>query len=205
MLKTKESIEDWLKKMKIRNYTILKNLNVDVHNSVDLDSLKLKKILIQFNIVKGSFWCDDNQFKSLEGAPREVGGHFTCSYNQLKSLEEAPQKVGRDFDCSNNRLKSLEGAPKVVEGDFNCSFNQLKSLKGAPQEVGEDFYCSYNQLESLEGAPREIGRSFWCDHNQLKTLDYVSQKFESLISDFGAFTFKEFQKYKRFRDNLKEF
>ena len=55
MFKTRESIEKWLKKMKIQNYTILENLSIDINGSVDLNSLNLKKIPIQFNVVKKSF------------------------------------------------------------------------------------------------------------------------------------------------------
>ena len=90
MLKTKESIESWLKEMNIQNYVILENLSINVDDPVDLSNLNLKKIPIQFNIVRGSFYCHDNKLKSLEEVPQEVEGIFSCFYNQLKSLEEVP-------------------------------------------------------------------------------------------------------------------
>ena len=92
MFKTRESIGKWLKKMRIQNYTILENLSVNVDGCVYLDNFSLKKIPIQFNIIKEDFWCDNNQLESLEGVPREVGGSFYCYNNQLKSLDYVPQK-----------------------------------------------------------------------------------------------------------------
>jgi len=114
MLKTKESIESWLKEMNIQNYVILENLSINVDDPADLSNLNLKKIPVQFNIVKGNFYCDHNQLETLEGAPQEVRGDFWCSRNQLKSLKGAPQKVGRDFYCSDNKTKfTVEDVKKV--------------------------------------------------------------------------------------------
>jgi hypothetical protein len=110
--------------------------------------------------------CQDNQLKSLEGAPKEVGdGYFSCSNNQLTSLKGAPEKVGGDFYCYNNQLKSLEGAPQQVGGYFDCNNNQLTSLNGAPREVSGYFYCGNNQLTSLEGAPEKVGGNVYCRQN----------------------------------------
>jgi hypothetical protein len=71
---------------------------------------------------------------------------FYCNDNQLTSLEGAPQTVGKDFYCSDNDLTDLEGAPQKVGGVFYCHSNQLTSLVGAPQKVGGDFSCHNNPV-----------------------------------------------------------
>ena len=151
-LQTREEIEAWLQKMKIKNYTIRDDLMVDVDGNVDLSFKKLSFIPVKFWEVSGDFKCGDNQLTSLKGAPREVGGHFMCFHNQLESLKGAPREVGGHVNCSWNELQSLEGAPREVGGGFDCSYNQIKSLDGAPLDVCRDFWCKKNpHLESLEG------------------------------------------------------
>src|SRR3990167_6951937 len=168
-MKTKKQIKQWLDEMGVKDYTINKNLIVDVEGDVNLSHKKLKKFPVQFGKVRRNFYCSYNQLKSLKGAPQDVRESYDCSYNQLKSLKGAPQDVGWNFDCSHNQIKSLKGAPQDVGKSFFCSHNQIKSLKGAPQKV-RDFYCSYNQLKSLKGAPQDVGWSFFCHNNQLKSV-----------------------------------
>ena len=73
---------------------------------------------IRFGKVSGTFHCDDNQLRTLDGAPIEVGGNFYCFGNQLRTLKGSPRKVRGDFRCYGNPLISLEGAPEVIEGGF---------------------------------------------------------------------------------------
>ena len=73
---------------------------------------------IRFGKVSGRFWCHNNQLRTLDGAPREVGRNFRCHGNQLRTLEGSPRKVGGFFYCSHNPLISLEGAPDVIGGRF---------------------------------------------------------------------------------------
>lgn len=128
---SKEEVELVLKKYKIANYTINRDLTVDVDGGVSLFEMALEKLPIKFGKVSGIFDCRYNYLTNLKGAPREVGG---------------------DFWCSRNRLTSLLGAPREVGGDFLCSYNNLTSLRGTPREVGGDFYCNNNpQLKSLDG------------------------------------------------------
>ena len=131
-------------------------------------------------VVKGDFYCSDNQLTSLEGSPQKVDGDFICSCNKLTSLEGAPQRVGGGFYCSINQLTSLEGAPKEVGGKFDCSYNQLTSLEGAPQTVGGDFNCYENRLTTLEGAPQSVGGYFRCYNNQLTSLVGLPQMKECM-------------------------
>jgi hypothetical protein len=81
---------------------------------------------IRFGRVSGSFYCSNNQLRTLEGAPKEVGEDFYCGDNQLRTLEGSPRKVGGHFYCGKNPLISLEGAPEVIEWQFffkNTVFN----------------------------------------------------------------------------------
>jgi hypothetical protein len=136
-LQTREEIETWLQKMKIRNYTIRDDLMVDVDGNVDLSKKNLSFIPVKFWEVGGDFDCSHNQLTSLNGAPREVGGSFWCGRNQLTSLKGAPREVGRGFFCYNNQLTSIEGAPREVGADFNCRFNKLTSLDGIGNVGGQ--------------------------------------------------------------------
>jgi hypothetical protein len=73
---------------------------------------------IRFGKVSGDFWCDGNQLRTLEGAPKKVGGHFFCDNNQLRTLEGSPGKVSGNFYCYRNPLISIEGTPEVIKGYF---------------------------------------------------------------------------------------
>ena len=97
MLKTKNGIENWLKKYEIQNYTINNDLTVDVDGDVYLYYKKLKQIPIKFDIIKGYFNCSNNYLTSLDFCPKEVGGNFNCSWNELISLDGCPKSVGGDF------------------------------------------------------------------------------------------------------------
>ena len=150
----------------------------DVDDHVHLEGLKLTKLPVKFNIVTGSFWCNENELTTLEGAPKEVGKDFVGFNNKLTSLEHGPQKVGQDFWVNSNNLTSLKHSPKSINGDYWCSKNPIKnlvgmtqsrvtnlicfackltSLKGAAKEVIHKVDVSYNNLTSLEGAPRLVG------------------------------------------------
>ena len=139
---------------------------VDVDDDFDCSEQGLTDLKgVKFGKVNGSFYCENNQLTSLEGAPQTVGGNFWCHKNQLTSLVGAPQKVGEGFYCHGNQLTTLVGAPKRVGGGFVCYDNHLTSLEGAPQSVGGYFRCGWNQLTSLVGAPQSVGGDFYCDDN----------------------------------------
>ena len=129
-------IEDWLKEHGIRNYTINKDLTINVNGNVYLSAIDLKEFpeYIQFGVVRGDFVCRINYLTSLRGVPRIVGGNF---------------------DCADNELTSLEGAPKEVGGYFDCSHNKLTTLKEAPENVAS-FYCSNNKVQFTEEDVRKV-------------------------------------------------
>lgn len=53
--KTREKVESWLEEMKIVNYTINKDLTVDVAGDVDIFYTRLKSLPIRFGVVSGRF------------------------------------------------------------------------------------------------------------------------------------------------------
>jgi len=106
MYKTKKSIEKWLSKMNIFNYSLRDNL-VDVEGNVFLSSSNLEVIPVQFGIVKGDFSCSENNLESLEGCPETVGGGFYCYRNNLKSLKYLPD-IKEELHCDDNLKESEE-------------------------------------------------------------------------------------------------
>jgi hypothetical protein len=132
-------------------------------------------LLVNWGIVSRDFECSNNQLKSLNGAPQEVGGNFDCSDNRLTSLKGFPQIVNGYVDISMNRLTSLNGLPQNIKRQLICSSNRLTSLEGGPIKVGDDFFCDDNKLTTLKGAPQIVGGSFCCDNNNLISLEGLPQ------------------------------
>jgi hypothetical protein len=111
---------------------------------------KVEKLPVKFGKVTGSFDCDRNNLKSLDGSPISVGFNFYCYANNLTSLEGSPKRVGGDFYCSSNNLTNIEGFPKWVGGDIFCSNNNLTSLEGSPISIGGNFYCDNSLKRTKE-------------------------------------------------------
>ena len=83
-----EEIHQLCKKYEIENYTIRPDGKVDVDGDVHLQSKGLfGKLPIRFGTVTGFFYCYDNNLKTLEGCPEEVGEDFECCKNELLTLE----------------------------------------------------------------------------------------------------------------------
>ena len=69
--------------------------------------------------IKGSFWCEGQELKDFLGIRfGKVSISFFCYNNQLRTLEGSPREVGEDFWCYGNPLISLEGAPEMIKGEF---------------------------------------------------------------------------------------
>lgn len=114
---TEQEIHNICKEYNITNYTINPDGSIDVDGNVDLSYMDLTEIPLKFNKVSGSFYCHDNQLKSLVGGPKEVGRNFDCYNNQLTSLERSPIELGGSFYCYKNQLTSLEG--------YNVEYDKL--------------------------------------------------------------------------------
>lgn len=106
-LNTYDAIKSWLEIKGIENYTILPNLTVDVHQSVNLHGQCKHFIPIQFGTVEGDFDCSNNELLSLEGSPFNVLGKFFCGYNLLRNFEYLPIHIRSHLYCSGN--------PKLVK------------------------------------------------------------------------------------------
>jgi len=116
LYKNKQDIINWVKQYKIKNYTINKDLSVDVNDSVNLYDKCLKEIPVKFNIVKGTFYCNKNQLTSTEFFPKEVYGDFYCYINNFKNLDNFPKIVTSFIDIRSN--PNLEN----IIGLWNCDF-----------------------------------------------------------------------------------
>ena len=55
--KTKEEIQNWLDRLRIKNYTINEDLTVDIKGDIEISSKDLTIIPVQFGNVTGSFYC----------------------------------------------------------------------------------------------------------------------------------------------------
>lgn len=127
-----DEISRWLRKHEIKNFSVLKDNSVDVHEDVKLSNklANLLKLPLQFNEVEGTFDISDNELISLEGCPKKVTGDFLAFKNELTSLKGAPKEVGGSFIILQNNISSLKFAPSSVKEDFVCSHNPLRSLDG---------------------------------------------------------------------------
>ena len=82
-------------------------------------------------VIKGDFYCEENQIDSLERAPREVTGDFYCYGNQLTTLRGVPSIVGGDFNCLNNPLENYNGKPDKIGGTFIApKIEQINNING---------------------------------------------------------------------------
>ena len=110
-------VEDWLKEMRIRNYSINDDMSIDVNGEVDLRARWIQELnrniqgwkdqgnlpeYIQFRDVFGDFHCQQCGFTLLKGCPIYVEGSFYASSNNLESFEYCPKHVMGDFYCYDN-------------------------------------------------------------------------------------------------------
>jgi len=92
---------------------------IDVNGSFHCDNKNLEDFKgLRFGKVTYYFCCNNNNLKTLDGSPREVGGGFECDHNNLKTLDGSPIEVGGNFTCMRNPLISLEGASLKIKGSF---------------------------------------------------------------------------------------
>ena len=112
----KSDIEAWCEEMKIRNYTINSNGEIDVKGDVDLRSRDFEELPYKFGRVNNMFslsMCLN--LTSLKNCPNYVGGNFSCSYcPQLDSLEGCPKKVKTHFYCNDCKKNFTEKEVKTL-------------------------------------------------------------------------------------------
>ena len=94
-------IEAWCDDMRIENYTINSQGEIDVDGDVRLQGKDFKELPYKFGKVSSYFSLSDNK--------------------NLTSLKNCPYFVEDSFDIDGCiRLDSLEGCPKEVKGNFWC-------------------------------------------------------------------------------------
>jgi len=122
-----EDIHEICDKYGIKNYTINPDGSIDVHESVYLSKLNLKKLPLKFN---------------------KVNGWFSCSRNKLKTLEGFPIEINNGLQLNINELTSFKYSPKIIRGVFSCEWNNIKSFEYFPIYVGGfgGFYCQHNPI-----------------------------------------------------------
>lgn len=153
----RSQIEAWLRKMRIKHYSIAADFSVSAEDTVNLTRQNLDFIPVQFSIIKGHFSCEYNNLTSLKGCPHTVWQGFNASYNRLTSLEFGPQTVGTGYFVARNQLQSLKHAPQIIPGTFAVAENRLSSLEHGPVEV-EDFYlCQSNLINTMLFCPKRVG------------------------------------------------
>jgi len=133
----RHKIEEWLDEMRVINYTINKDLTIDVISPnyvVDFSNKKLTNFpfYIQFNNVEAGFEICRNMFTSLRGCPKKISGFFRCEYNMLSSLEGCPKELHKGINPHAN-----------FTGAFYCHNNTKQFSK---MEVL--YYCNVIEGES---------------------------------------------------------
>jgi hypothetical protein len=200
------SIEDWCKYFNLIDYTICSESGVvDVNTHVGISVNKLYKIPIQFGVINGVFYCNENNLKSLKGCPKKVNDGFSCNRNFLRSLKYAPKIVLGEYYCGGNNISSLKGVPLIINGYFECSYNKLKTLKNGPKEVIGDFNCNNNKLTTLNGGPLIVHGGYYCKNNDITSLEGIPLNLKKVDcsnnpADKGA---KDFGLYKQYVRSVK--
>lgn len=158
-----------------------------IEGTVDMSGFYITELPEFLNglIVKGGFYCSENQLSTLKNAPAEVTGSFSCKDNKLTSLEGIPSIIGGSVDIRYNKISSLNHSPSRVTGDFDCRYNMLKNLDFGPTIIEASpsadgwgylsdkdghYICGYNNLTTLRGSPKKVGGSFNCSNNLLSDL-----------------------------------
>jgi hypothetical protein len=172
----------------IENYHINPDGTVDVDGSVHLPKYGLTELPLKFGRVLGSFYCEKNKLKSLEGSPVYVGGYFDCSHNKLKSLESGPKFVHGSYWCDNNKLTSLVGSPNSLIGNFSFDFsnNRITSLVGGPKNITYQIYFDDSLPEKIVDNQKYLKDIFyWQDEYRIwksdGTLDVF--RFDEMMID----------------------
>jgi len=90
--------------------------------------------------IRGSFICDDknpNDFKGIRFG--KITKSFSCDDNNLKTLNGSPREVGGSFYCYDNPLISLEGAPSYICDYFGLKgYHSDYNLESFLKEIKED-------------------------------------------------------------------
>jgi hypothetical protein len=114
----------------IDRYEINSDGSIDVYGGVNVTSLSLRQLPLEFNKVSGYFKCAHNYLTTLEGAPAIVGGDFSAEFNELTSLIGCPAYIGGDLWISGNILTTTYAGDTDIEvnGKIAAYFSGLPQL-----------------------------------------------------------------------------
>lgn len=190
----KEDIENWLKAMKVNNYIINDDLEVEVFNNVNLSSKQLYHIPFQFSKVHGYFHINDNNLVNLKGCPFIVYDEFSANYNKLTSLKNIPtillstdkKKKKKDnyrkVYMNNNNLKviDIENVNNDIDS-LHIKNNKLTSLKNVSNFQNlKELIITNNKIENLNELNIDNLKILCVSNNKLTSLEGCPQNLESL-------------------------
>ena len=127
-------IEDWHKKMNVKEYVINADKTIDAWGCVDLRGMLDGDLpdYIQFSTIHADKMCKlarfniaNNPIKSLRGCPHTVDGCFECYNTKVKSLEYFPKKVSMQVNFHSNGAEFDEAE---IEGI--CEYEFIKTWAG---------------------------------------------------------------------------
>lgn len=187
-----DKISELCNKFRIKDYKINEDLSIDVEGDVNIDTYYFKYLPLNFNIVKGNFYCQRNKLVSLYGSPKEVGENFVCSDNKLETLKYAPTKVNGFFNCSDNKLTSFKYIPKNISV-VNAGMNKITSFEYLPTEL-ISLGINSNQIKTLEGLP---------NITNFLTIEYnpISYLLKNVLYNNNIDLINEFKEYHIIRDD----
>lgn len=165
---SKEEIVEWLKEYQVENWTINKDLSVDVKGNVYLDHCFRPQTKNEWleQIEGYEEHTDPEGYEELtlcdDGTYERRGSYYQFEEKQFEpyTLPVQFHKVSGDFGISQNRLATLKGCPKEIGGDFDCEHSGITSLEGAPSNVGGIFNCAENAIETVGQIDTVVGDSF---------------------------------------------
>ena len=103
----KVNIETWCEEMKIENYTINSQGEIDVNGDVSFTGCNIKELPYKFGRVTGYFSLTSNpNLTSLKNCPDCVDKWFACDEcEKLESIGGCPKEVGQSFYCNDCKRK----------------------------------------------------------------------------------------------------
>ncbi len=111
--KQKDKIKNWIDSvLRVWSYIINEDLTIDITGDVNLENVNIKYFPYKFNRIRGNFYANNCNLKSLKNTPYNVEGDFCVNGNFLIDFEYSPKFVW-DYQCLNNQIKSLKGLEDV--------------------------------------------------------------------------------------------
>jgi hypothetical protein len=157
-------IKGWLMSAGVKNFTINKDLTVDVEGDVVIVKSTMSGydyLPFKFGKVTGNFSIDVPTLTTLEGCPNVVTqGAFNVFNSRIKNLKGMPKQASYVKISNASELTSLEGFPEdaIIKTIEISICPNLASVKGIPKSatVSNFNFTDCANLQSLEGLPNMI-------------------------------------------------